>query len=78
MIRVLGAEWGTAAELADRLGPDVTEAMIRRWRDRDGLRTVEVGRKVYSPLAQAAQIERDKRLSGTGRPRSLDSCSAAA
>lgn len=78
MMRVDGREWGTAAELAARLGPDVTEAMIRRWRDRDGLAEARVGRTVYSPLDQAAQIERDKRVAGHGRPRRLDSVPVAA
>lgn len=78
MICVHGAEWGTAAELAERLGPDVSAAMVRRWRDRDGLDTQRIGRKVLSPLGQAARIERDKRVSGTGRPRRLDTQAAAA
>lgn len=68
MITVEGREWGTAAELAAALGPDVTEAMVRRWRDRKGL-TTHAG---YSPLDEAARIERDARLSGRGRPRRLD------
>lgn len=78
MIPIAGREWGTAAELAARLGPDVSPAMVRRWRDRDALAVIRVGRTVYSPLDQAAQIERDKRHVSTGRPRSLDSCIAAA
>lgn len=78
MIRVRGREWGTAAELAAHLGGDVTEAMVRRWRDRDGLTTIRAGRSALSPLDQAASIERDKRVSGTGRPRRLDTMPAAA
>jgi hypothetical protein len=78
VIRIHGCEWGTAAELAARLGPDVTEAMIRRWRDRDSLATARVGRTVYSPLDQAAELERDKRVAGHGRPRSLDTVPVAA
>jgi hypothetical protein len=78
VIPVQGRQWGTAAELAEALGPDVTEAMVRRWRERDGLTAVEVGRKVLSPLDQTARIERDKRLSGTGRPRRLDTAADAA
>ena len=78
MIRVLGRLWGTAAEIAQALGPDVTEAMVRRWRDRDGLASVEVGRTVLSPLDQAARIERDKRLAARGRRRRLDTEAVAA
>lgn len=78
MIRVGGREWGSAAELAARLGPDVTPAMVYRWRDRDGLETIRVGRLAYSPLDRAAEIERVKRLAAPGRPRSLDSCILAA
>jgi hypothetical protein len=78
MMRVGGREWGTAAELAARLGPDVTPAMVYRWRDRDRLATVRVGRTVYSPLDQAAELERDKRVAGHGRPRSLDTVPVAA
>jgi hypothetical protein len=78
MIRIHGSEWGTAAELAARLGPDVTVAMIYRWRDRDGLAEARVGRKVYSPLDQAAELERAKRVAGHGRPRRLDNALVAA
>lgn len=78
MIRVGGREWGTAAELAARLGCDVTEDMIYRWRDRDGLEEIRVGRTVYSPLDQAAIIERDKDLETRGRPRRLDTTAVAA
>lgn len=78
MIRVQGRHWGTAAELAEALGPDVTEDMVYRWRDRDSLTTVRVGRKALSPLDQAAMIERDKRLKTRGRPRALDAEAIAA
>jgi hypothetical protein len=78
MIRVGGEEWGTAAELAARLGRDITEDMVYRWRERDGLVEIKDGRKAYSPLGQAAIIERDKRLAQRGRPRSLDTAPVAA
>ncbi|TDC81890.1 hypothetical protein E1193_13380 [Micromonospora sp. KC606] len=68
MIYAAGRHWGTDRELAAALGPDVTPAMIRRWRDRDGLTTIE-GR---SPLDEAATIEAAKRRSTRGRPRRLD------
>jgi len=70
MIRVLGEEYyGTAAELAAVLGPDVTPAMIRRWADRAGLPAYRDGRTVLYPLARAAEIDRSVRRSARGRPR---------
>jgi hypothetical protein len=72
MIRVRGREYGTAAQIAERLGGDVTEDMVNNWRQRDGLERHRVGRTVYSPLDQAATIEADKRHAGRGRPRQLD------
>ncbi|WP_431892681.1 hypothetical protein [Micromonospora haikouensis] len=67
-----GTHWGTAAELAAALGPDVTAAMVRRWRDRKGLTT----RAGYSPLDEAAAIELATRTSTRGRPRRLDLAAA--
>lgn len=72
MITVRGREYGTAAEIAHRLGGDVTVGMVRNWAARDGLEAIRVGRTVYYPLGQAAAIERDKRLTKRGRPRRLD------
>lgn len=72
MITVEGREWGTAAEIATRLGADITPAMVYRWRDRDGLTVHHVGRNAYSPLDQSATIERDKRHNPRGRPRRVD------
>jgi hypothetical protein len=69
MIDVDGVEYGRAAEVAARLGGDVTPAMVRNWARRDGLAEHRVGRAVYYPLGQAAMIERDKRRSTRGRPR---------
>lgn len=76
-----GREWGTAAQLAARLGPDITEGMIRRWRERKGLTTLDG----YSPLDEAAAIEHAVRTSGRGckrgtrhAPRRLDATPAAA
>ncbi|GHJ11202.1 hypothetical protein TPA0907_55690 [Micromonospora humidisoli] len=74
MITVNGREWGTPADLAERLGPDVTPAMIRRWRDRKGLTTVQG----YSPIDEAAAIELATRTSTRGRPRRLDLTTPAA
>lgn len=72
MINIGGLEWGTAAQIAARLGGDVTEDMVYRWRERDGLNVIKVGRTAYSPMAEAARIERNKRISGKGRRRCVD------
>ncbi|MFF3867367.1 hypothetical protein [Micromonospora sp. NPDC001898] len=71
-----GRGYGTAAQLVHRLGSDVTTDMVHNWRKRDGLGRYRIGQEVYSPIDQAATIERDKRLqteeTGRGRPRRLD------
>lgn len=72
MIRVHGREYGTAAEIAAALGPDVTTAMVRNWHQRDGLTAHRSGRNTWYPLDQAADIEARKRLAGRGRHRRLD------
>ncbi len=72
MIRVRGQEWGTAQQIAQALGPDITPDMVRNWWRRDGLPACRIGRSVYYPLARAAQIERQKRQSTRGRPRQVD------
>lgn len=72
MIRHDGREYGTAAEIAHRLGPDVTQAMVRNWSQRDGLARHRDGRTVYYALDQAASIEAAKRHTTRGRPRQLD------
>ncbi|RLK13312.1 hypothetical protein DER29_4330 [Micromonospora sp. M71_S20] len=69
MIYVAGRYWGTAAQVAERLGPDVSVAMVRNWHQRDGLTAHHVGRTVYYAVNEAARIERDKRIGGRGRQR---------
>jgi hypothetical protein len=69
VIDVDGVAYGRAAEIAARLGGDVTPAMVRNWARRDGLAEHRVGRNVYFRLDQAAAVERDKRQSTRGRPR---------
>ncbi|HEY9413321.1 MAG TPA: hypothetical protein VIQ30_01055 [Pseudonocardia sp.] len=94
MIWVRGVEYGTAAELAQRLtkrgGDRVTPKMVYHWRDpdrwdnpADALTTVRINGRDYSPMPEAAAIERAKRqpTDGTrrrGRPRQLDTACAAA
>lgn len=74
MIPGPGGDWGTAAEIAERLGTDVTVDMVRWWARAKGLARAKVetdsGRvSVHYPFDQAAKIERDIRLEGLGRPR---------
>ncbi|WP_431976165.1 hypothetical protein [Micromonospora haikouensis] len=78
-----GDRWGTAAQIAARLGPDVTPAMIRNWATRDGLPKARMhdahGRpQVRYPLAKAIDIEATKYLSKRGRPRRLDAAQPTA
>ncbi|MEU7590692.1 hypothetical protein AB0A95_30925 [Micromonospora sp. NPDC049230] len=73
-----GREYGTAHQLIHQIGGDLTTGTINNWRRRDGLECHRVGRTVYSPLDQAAEIEADKRLGGRGRPRQLDATLDAA
>lgn len=72
MITIASIDYGTAAEIAAALGPDVTPAMVRNWASRDGLARYRTGGTVRYRLDQAARIERDKRLASRGRPRPLD------
>jgi len=80
MIGIDGERYGTAAEIAAALGPDITAAMVRRWADRDGLERVRTpgrGRgEVRYPLREAAIIEAQKRSATRGRPRRLDTAAA--
>jgi hypothetical protein len=71
MIQLDGAEYGRAHEIAARLGPDITTAMIRRWADRGHLdrRKLPDG-SVWFRVDQAADAEAAARRSGRGRPRS--------
>lgn len=74
MIWVSGVEYGTAAEVAQRLGSGVTDATVRRWHYTRGLSKHrmhdENGRpKVVFPIAAAAEIERQTRESPRGKPR---------
>ena len=70
MIWYRGHEYGTAAQVAARLGPDITTAMVRRWADRgrvDRHKLADGG--ALFRVDQAAAEERRTRTSGRGRPR---------
>ena len=70
MITLNGRRYGTATEIANALGTDVTVAMVRSWARRDGLeRHRDQTGSVRYPLDHAAEIERRKRASRRGRPR---------
>jgi hypothetical protein len=76
MVTVKGRDYGTADEIAQSLGPDVTPTTVRRWADRHELPVVCLpgrgGGEVLFPLDRAAQIEHDTRNSPLGRPRPHD------
>lgn len=76
MIWVRGVEYGTAAQIADRLR--VTVWTVYKWRKLDGLTTVRLCGKDYSPYLEAAAIDRAKRDTPAGAPRKLDSGMIAA
>ncbi|MFE9957439.1 hypothetical protein [Micromonospora sp. NPDC005299] len=91
MIRVDGREYGTAAEIAARLGPDITPAKVRDWATRatnpddrlhgllDRHHVPGRGRgTTYYRLDQAATVEHITRTSTRGQKRQLDSTPAAA
>lgn len=69
-----GREYGTAQQLAHRLGRDVTTGMILRWRDNHGLANHD-GLSYYD---EAAAIEAKVAASKRGRPRRLDETLVAA
>jgi hypothetical protein len=65
-----GSEWGTAAEIAQRLGPGVSRAMIRFWvRDRRLTKVVVGPREVRYSVAEVSAVEAEVRRSGRGRGR---------
>ncbi|GLY21681.1 hypothetical protein [Micromonospora sp. NBRC 101691] len=77
MIHLAGHDYGTAAEIANHLGDDVTTDMIRNWAKRGRLArhrtTDDDGRPcVLYPLDQAAAIEATTRTATRGRPRRVD------
>ncbi|SCL21663.1 hypothetical protein [Micromonospora inyonensis] len=77
MIRIAGHQYGTAAQIADRLGDDVTPTMVRNWARRSGLarhRTTDNNGRpcVLYPLDQAARIEATTRQATRGRRRRVD------
>ena len=91
MIRVAGREYGTAAQIATRLGPDVTPAKVRDWATRatnpddrlhgrlDRHHLPGRGRgTTYYLLDQASTVEHLTRTSTRGRTRQLDTATLAA
>ncbi|AYF30620.1 hypothetical protein CSH63_24885 [Micromonospora tulbaghiae] len=85
MIYHHGHEYGTAADIAHRLGPDITPAKVRDWATRatnpddrlhgrlDRHHIPGRGRgTTYYRLDQAATVERMTRTSARGARRRLD------
>lgn len=73
VITLDGRTYGTAAELADALGPDITPQRIRDWARRGLLNPHHApgrGRgTTWYALDQAAAVERETRVSTRGRRR---------
>lgn len=76
MIWVRGVEYGTAADIAARFR--VTIWTVYKWRKLDGLPTVRINGRDYSPTLDAAQLDLAKRDETRGAPRQLDSGMIAA
>lgn len=75
MILIAGRRYGTAAQVAAALGPDVREGTVRSWLARHPWpadAVVRVGRSVYLSYDHAATIESAVGSSRRGRPRQLD------
>lgn len=70
MIRIKGHDYGTATEIADRLGPDITPARVRDWARRDLIQSYRARGRTWHRLDQAAEVERRTRTSTRGRRRS--------
>lgn len=82
VITVAGQRYGTARDIAQALGPDITAARVRDWARR-GLLTGHhlpgQGRgTTWYRLDHAATTERTTRQATRGRPRSLDTKATAA
>ena len=73
MIWVRGVEYGTASALAARFGVSVWT--VYKWRRRHGLTTTRIRGVDYSPVIDAALIDRDRRDETRGTPR-LDATAA--
>jgi hypothetical protein len=59
----------TAGEASDYLGPDVTPAMVYKWRQRRMVNAYRVGREKYYRLDELKEVEGVLRRSARGRPR---------
>jgi hypothetical protein len=78
VITVAGRDWGSAEEIAERLGSDITIDCVREWaKSRKGkeprVRSVKLPNsgRVYYPLDECMKAERDTRRETRGRPRKL-------
>lgn len=59
----------TATEAPCYLGPDVTAAMVYKWRQRRMVNAYRVGREKFYRLDELKEVEGVLRRSGRGRPR---------
>lgn len=76
MIWADGQEYGTAADIAQRL--NVTIWTVYKWRKLDALPTTRINGRDYSPVLEAARIDLAKRDATRGAPRKLDTGMIAA
>lgn len=57
MIVLDGISWGTADEIREELGEDVTAELLRDWKRRGLLRAHRVGRVNFYPVLEAVETE---------------------
>lgn len=69
MITLYGAEWLTAAELAELLGPDVTPDLLYDWKRRGLIRGTVVGGVAHYRRDDTIEAEFLTRTQTRGRPR---------
>lgn len=69
MIPLHGAEWLTAAELAEQLGGDVTPEILHDWKRRGLIRGTVVGGVAHYRRDDTIEAEFLTRTQTRGRPR---------
>lgn len=56
-VTVGGITYGTADEICEQLGDDVTPELLRDWKRRGLLTAVRVGRENHYPVHEAIEVE---------------------
>lgn len=70
MITIGKHEYGRAADIAGRLGPDITAQRVRDWARRGLIDSLRLRGETWHRLDQAAAAEHATRTSTRGRSRS--------